>query len=79
MWLGQSIKGEVIDGQTSETLIGANILIGGQYDPDRIEYQINNEEWEIGYEIPSSSSNNQWSINWDSSEVDDWVMLMCNG
>ena len=58
---------------TSETLIG-NVQFEGTYDgiePDRIEYQINNEEWEVGYEIPSSSSNNQWSFNWDSSEVDD--------
>ena len=57
--------------ETSETLIG-NIQFEGTHDaiePDRIEYQINNDEWETGYEI--STSNNQWSINWDSTEVDD--------
>ena len=56
---------------TSETLIG-NIQFEGTFDgiePDRIEFQINNEEWVIGYQI--SNSNNQWSINWDSTEVDD--------
>ncbi|MEZ8113252.1 MAG: S8 family serine peptidase, partial [Candidatus Poseidoniaceae archaeon] len=58
---------------TSETLIG-NVQFEGTHDgiePDRIEYQINNEEWVTGYEISSSSSNNRWSLNWDSTEVDD--------
>jgi len=58
---------------TSEKLIG-NIQFEGTYDgidPDRIEYQINNGEWNIGHEISSGETSNQWSLNWDSTEVDD--------
>jgi subtilisin family serine protease len=58
---------------SSESLIG-NIQFEGTYDgiePDRIEYQINNDEWNFGYQIPSEDSSNQWSLNWDSTQVDD--------
>ena len=58
---------------SSEKLIG-NIQFEGTYDgiePDRIEYQINNGEWNVGYQISSEDSSNQWSVSWDSTQVDD--------
>ena len=71
-------------GITLETPISRNVLSGiievtGQVDGvehDRIEYKVDDGDWETGTELtkhdgPGQDGSDEWSFNWDTSEVAD--------